>query len=92
MKKLLVGTALCALLSGPALADEAAKATTEPVRLSLTQMDGLTAGSCFGSVCIARNRTTQVAAAVAIGGGSFGSVFSSNAAANAQNVNVTDQN
>jgi len=92
MKKLLVGTALCALLAGPALADEAAEATTEPVRLSLTQMDGLTAGSCFRSFCFASNTTTQVAAAVAIGGPSAFSFGSSNAAANAQNFNFTDQN
>ncbi|MGH6897591.1 MAG: hypothetical protein ACREJ5_13765 [Geminicoccaceae bacterium] len=94
MRKLLIGAALGALFAAPAVAGDPTTVTpvNEPLRLSLTQMDGLTAGSCFFSACFAANTTTQVAAAVAIGGPSAFSFGSSNAAANAQNFNFTDQN
>ena len=71
MKKLLIGTALCALLAAPAVAAESAKVTNEPIRLSLTQMDGLTAGTCVVvGFCFQsqRNVTRQTAVGVGIGG------------------------
>jgi hypothetical protein len=48
MKKLLIGTALCALFAVPALAGEPAKVATQPITLSSTQMDKVTAGGfCY---------------------------------------------
>jgi hypothetical protein len=84
MKRLLIGAALCALSATPGLAGEPAK-VTEPVRLSLTQMDGVTAGD-FCKFCSNINATHQTA--VAVGGAAF-SLFSGNASA--VNVNETDQ-
>ena len=89
MKRLLIGAALCALVAAPALAGEPAK-VTEPIKLTSTQMDWVTAGAfCFD--CTNVNRTNQTAVAVAVGGDSFFSAFSSNAAASATNVNKTEQ-
>lgn len=89
MRKLLIGTALCALCAAPALADEPAKVSTEPVKLSLSQMDKLTAGG-WGFINQS-SWVSQTATAVAIGGHSFFSAFSSNATAVATNVNETEQ-
>jgi hypothetical protein len=84
MKKLLLGAAFCALFAAPVAA--------EPVKLSLSQMDGLSAGACFLGFCKQRNfnLTSQNATAVAIGGAAF-SNFSGNATAVATNINETDQ-
>jgi hypothetical protein len=79
MKKLLIGAAFCALFAGPVAA--------EPVKLSSTQMDSVTAAG----VNINSNRTWQSATAVAVGGDSFRSRRSSNAVAVAVNVNNTRQ-
>ena len=89
MKKLLIGTALCALFAAPTLAAEPARVAAEPIRLSLTQMDGLTAGVCVVAVCSQVNATLQTAtaAAVAVGGSAFG-ILSGNAAAGATAFNV----
>jgi hypothetical protein len=89
MKRLLIGTALCALFALPASAAEREMATTEPMRLTDTQMDGVTAAGCF--ICTNVNITNQTAVAAAVGGSSFLSKFSSNASANALNVNDTEQ-
>jgi hypothetical protein len=91
MKKLLVGAALCALFAAPALSAEPSQVTTEPIRLNLTQMDGVSAGACEFGFCSQFNSTWQSATAVAVGGSSFFSAFSSNAAAAATNVNETKQ-
>jgi hypothetical protein len=87
MKKLLIGAAFCALFAAPALAEE--PATTEPMKLTLTQMDGVTAAGCF--FCSNTNVTWQSATAVAVGGSSFFSSLSSNAVAVAVNENETEQ-
>jgi len=84
MKKLLIGTALCALFAAPGLAGEPAKVTTEPVKLSLTQMDGVTAGD-FCAFCANFNATSQWATAVAVGG------FFGDTEAEAENENETEQ-
>jgi hypothetical protein len=85
MKRLLIGAALCALFAAPAWAGE-------PVKLSLAQMDGVTAGRVeICTFCSNFNATHQTAAAVAVGGSSFFSAFSSNASANAENRNRTSQ-
>jgi hypothetical protein len=82
MKRLLIGAGLCALLAAPAWAGE-------PAKLSLAQMDQVTAGNpcsfAFKSVatCIQANTTNQTA--VAVSGGGF---FSGAAAAN---FNETEQ-
>ena len=84
MKRLLIGAALCSLVAAPALAGEPAK-VTEPIKLTSTQMDWVTAGAfCFD--CTNVNRTKQTAVAVAIGGG-----FLFGATAVAANSNETDQ-
>jgi hypothetical protein len=89
MKKLLIGAALCALFAAPTLAAEPAKVATEPVKLSLTQMDGLTAGFCFIAICSQINATSQTATAVAVAtGGSLVGFGSGNAAAGATAFNV----
>ena len=94
MKKFLIGTALCALVAAPALAADPAE-TSEPITLSVGQMDGLTAGGCVFAWCSNFNSTYQNAnaVAVAVGGSSFFSAFSSNASANAyaSNDNDTEQ-
>jgi hypothetical protein len=84
MKKLLIGAAFCALFAAPV--------TAEPVKLSLSQMDGLSAGACFVAICTQRNfnLTSQNATAVAIGGAAL-SFLSGNATAVATNVNETEQ-
>lgn len=94
MNKLLIGTALCALLAGPALAGEST--TNEPVRLSLTEMDGVTAG-CDFAICAQFNLTFQEAEAEAeaettsvsailsvLGGHSSATALASNSNATAQ--------
>jgi hypothetical protein len=89
MKKLLIGTALCALFAAPTLAAEPARVATEPTRLSLTQMDGLTAGVCVVAICSQTNVTSQTATAVAVAtGGSLFGIASGNAAAGATAFNV----
>jgi hypothetical protein len=90
MKKLLIGAALCALFATPVLAADSAPANA-PIKLSLAQMDGLTAGACVVAICVQKNFTSQTATAVAVGGNSFFSAFSSNATAVATNVNKTEQ-
>jgi hypothetical protein len=93
MKRLLIGGAFCALFAAPGLAGEPAQVTTEPVKLTLTQMDVLTAG-CDFAVCTQINETVQnaiaTAAAVARGGGDF-SFTKAEAEAEAENENETDQ-
>jgi hypothetical protein len=85
MRKLLIGSALCALLTTPVSA-------AEPIKLSLAQMDGLTAGAtCVFAKCSQFNATWQDATAVAVGGKSKFSFASSNATAVATNVNETEQ-
>jgi hypothetical protein len=82
-----MGAALCALFATPGLAGEPAKVTTEPVTLSLTQMDKVTAGwGDFCKFCSNNNFTVQKADADAKSVFSFGG-----ATAIAANVNVTDQ-
>ena len=83
MKKLLIGTALCGLLAAPALADDPAPGG-EPMRLSLTQMDRLTAAGDVCVVCTNINATVQTAVAVALSG-------VGNAEAEAENENETEQ-
>ena len=82
MKKLLIGAALCTLFAAPALA-------AEPIKLSPTQMDSLTAG-CDFSICTQFNVTKQWASAtaVAVGGGHFSFTAAS---AEAENENETEQ-
>jgi hypothetical protein len=88
MRKLLIGAALCALFAAPGFAGEPAKVTTEPVKLTPSQMDQVAAGNpcsfAFKSVatCIQTNWTSQTA--VAVGGG-----FASGASA--ANFNSTQQ-
>ena len=88
MKKLLIGAALCALFAAPGLAGEPAK-VTEPVKLTLSQMDQVAAGNpcsfAFKSVatCIQTNWTSQTAVAVSGGGIQSG--------ASAANLNSTLQ-
>lgn len=88
MKELLIGAALCALVATPALADESAKVTTEPVTLTSTQMDQVTAAGWgdFCSFCSNTNVTYQNANAFASSYFSWGG-----ANAVAANVNLTDQ-
>jgi hypothetical protein len=66
MKRLLIGAALCALFAAPGLAGE-------PAKLSLAQMDQVTAGNpcsanvfsaSVGNACIQANNMTQAAVAV----------------------------
>jgi hypothetical protein len=81
MKRLLIGAGLCALLAAPAWAGE-------PAKLSLAQMDQVTAGNpcsfAFKSVatCVQSNFTHQTA--VAISGGIL-------SGAAATNLNATQQ-
>lgn len=84
MRKLLIGAAFCTLFAAPVSA--------EPMKLSLTQMEGLSAGACAFAFCNQSqfNSTWQNATAVAIGGAAF-SAFSGNATAVATNVNETKQ-
>jgi hypothetical protein len=84
MKRLLIGAAFCALFAAPVAA--------EPVKLTSTQMDGLSAGACVFAICkqTQSNWTWQNATAVAVGGAAF-SNFSGNATAVATNVNETEQ-
>ena len=89
MKRLLIGAALCSIVAAPALAGEPAK-VTEPTKLTSAQMDVVTAGCAF-AICTQINSTWQNATAVAVGGSSFLSAFSSNAAASAENENETEQ-
>jgi hypothetical protein len=88
MKKLLIGAALCSLVAAPALAGE-------PAKLSLAQMDKVTAGAVdlvdICTACANFNWTSQTAVAAAVGGSSAFSAFSSNAAAEAENENETEQ-
>jgi hypothetical protein len=89
MKKLLIGAAFCALFAAQGFAGEPAKVTTEPVKLTPSQMDQVAAGNpcsfAFASVatCIQTNFTHQTAVAVSGGG-----VFSG---ASATNLNATQQ-
>jgi hypothetical protein len=83
MKKLLIGAALCALFAVPGFAGE-------PAKLTSAQMDVVTAG-CDFAICTQINSTWQNATAVAVGGSSAFSAFSSNAAASASNKNKTVQ-
>lgn len=91
MNKLLIGTALCALLAGPALAAEST--TNEPVRLSLTEMDGVTAGGCNLAICAQVNVTVQRARAraVAITNDTAFSASNNEAVAASSNSNATAQ-
>ena len=88
MKKLLIGAALCALFAAPGFAGQPAKVTSEPVKLTLSQMDQVAAGNpcsfAFASVatCVQSNFTHQTAVAI---GGEF---FSGTSAAN---LNSTTQ-
>ena len=88
MKRLLIGAALCALFAAPGFAGERAKVATEPVKLTLSQMDQVAAGNpcsfAFASVatCVQSNFTHQTA--VAIGGGFL-------SGASAANLNSTLQ-
>jgi hypothetical protein len=93
MRKLLIGAALGALFAVPAVAaDPAAVApATEPITLTLTQMDGVTAAGDRCKFCSNSNFTWQSANAVAVGGSSKFSKFSGNATAIATNVNNTKQ-
>ena len=99
MKKLLITTALCGLVAAPALAGEPAKVTTEPMTLTLTQMDGVTAagfkrghfkhfkkhGGDTCVVCSQINVTNQTAVAVAVG--DFATAIASNSNKTDQQIN-----
>ena len=83
MKKLLIAAGLCAVFATPGLAGE-------PAKLSLTQMDRVTAaGFCYS--CANYNATYQSNYVVAYGGNSYFSEKSSNAVAVGVNVNKTRQ-
>ena len=83
MKKLLIGAALCTLFAVPGWAGE-------PAKLSLAQMDRVTAGGvCY--FCSNFNATYQANYVAAVGGNSFYSEKSSNAIAVGVNVNKTRQ-
>jgi hypothetical protein len=89
MRKLLIGAALGALFAAPGFAGEPAKVTTEPVKLTPSQMDQVAAGNpcsfAFKSVAICKqsNWTSQTAVAVSGGGIQSG--------ASAANLNSTLQ-
>ena len=87
MKRLLIGAALCALAT-PGFAADPAKVTTEPVTLSLTQMDKVTAAG-WGDFCFCSNKNFTVQNANAYASADFS--FYGTATAVATNVNITDQ-
>ena len=91
MKKLLIGAAFCALFAAPAVAGDPGTVTpvNEPLRLSATQMDGVTAGD-FCAFCANVNSTWQsnVGVAAAFGGGFFSDT---EAEVEQENENETEQ-
>jgi hypothetical protein len=75
MKRLLIGAGLCALLAAPAWAGE-------PAKLSLAQMDQVTAGNpcsfAFKSVAVCVQKIDVDQTAVAVAGGFFSSATAIN--------------
>jgi hypothetical protein len=71
MKRFLIGTALCALFAVPGWAGEPAKVATQPVTLSLTQMDKVTAGASAAAASGDLYAQAQAASHVGPGGQSL---------------------
>jgi hypothetical protein len=86
MKRLLIGAGLCALLAAPAWAGE-------PAKLSLAQMDRVTAAGDFCYGCANYNATYQANYVAAYGGANYAyfAKKSGNAIAVGVNVNKTEQ-